>query len=79
MKSHEDSNDNPENYKRDSYEKFLEIINLGETMAIYFEIVLVQPGISKLAMSEKLSSVIASADDFCINQGYEHIKVLCSP
>ncbi|MFD3156708.1 DEAD/DEAH box helicase [Haloimpatiens sp. FM7330] len=79
MKSHDDSNDNPGNYKRDSYEKFLEIINLGETMAIYFEIVLVQPGISKLGMSEKISSVIASADDFCINQGYEHIKVLCSP
>jgi len=43
-----------------------------------FEIILVQPGITKSRLSEKISSVIVAADDFCVNQGYLPIRVFCS-
>ncbi len=78
MITHENSSDNPNNYIRDSYDKFLEVLASGETKMFEFEIILVQPGITKSRLSEKISSVIAAADDFCVNQGYLPIRVFCS-
>ena len=78
MITHQNSSDNPNNYIRDSYDKFLEVLASGETKMFEFEIILVQPGIAKSRISEKSSSVIAAADDFCVNQGYLPIRVFCS-
>ena len=78
MNTHENASDNPHNYIRDSFEKFMEVIDSGLTKMIEFEIVLVQPGITKSGLSEKISSVIAAADDFCNNQGFVPLRVFCS-
>ncbi len=48
MNTHEKANDNPKNYVRDSYDRFLGgVLASGETKMFEFEIILVQPGISK--------------------------------
>jgi len=78
MKTHEKANDNPQNYIRDSFDRFLGILALRETKLFEFEIILVQPGITKSGLSEKISSVLAATDDFCVNQGYLPIRVFCS-
>lgn len=70
--------DNPENFRRDNINVLMNILKTRSTKRLNYEILLVQPGISKSQMSTKISSVIAAADDFCVNQGYSHIKVLCS-
>jgi hypothetical protein len=78
MKTHEKANDNPQNYIRDSFDRFLGILASRETKLFEFEIILVQPGITKSGLSEKISSVLAATDDFCVNQGYLPIRVFCS-
>lgn len=78
MNTHEKANDNPKNYVRDSYDRFLGVLASGETKMFEFEIILVQPGISKSGLSEKISNILAATDDFCVNQGYLPIRVFCS-
>jgi len=78
MNTHEKANDNPKNYVRDSYDRFLGVMASGETKMFEFEIILVQPGISKSGLSEKISNILAATDDFCVNQGYLPIRVFCS-
>lgn len=78
MKVHESSDDNKYGFRRDTLEKFKKILEIAETKRLFFEILLVQPGILKSNLSPKISNVLAAADDFCVNQGYSHIKVFCS-
>ena len=73
MITHENSSDNPNNYIRDSYDKFLEVLASGETKMFEFEIILVQPGITKSRLSEKISN---AGTRYC--EQYLPIRVFCS-
>lgn len=64
-------------FRRENPDLIASLMLQNSTKKVEFELVLVQPGISKRAISDNIASNLAATHDFCVSQ-FSKLKVLTS-